>query len=107
MDSPDWNAMLQGLLSHTSLTAIIMDTLRFNTIAQELVSNTNLTAFIKSEIKRERDAENLAQCNKYALFMWNFSRAEGEVVYWSMLVLILICLIASSLTLPSPIQHQK
>jgi hypothetical protein len=49
----------------------------------------------------------LAQCKKYALFMWNFSRAEGEVVYWSMLVLILICLIASSLTLPSPIQHQK
>jgi hypothetical protein len=84
MNFPDWNAMLQGLLS-----------------------NTNLTAIIKTEIKRERDAEQLAQCQKYALFMWGFSRAEGEVVYWSMLVLILSCLIASSLRLPSPIQHQK
>jgi hypothetical protein len=107
MDSPDWNAMLQGLLSNTNLTAIIVDNLSLNTIAQELVSNTNLTAIIKSDIKRERDAENLAQCKKYALFMWNFSRAEGEGVYWSMLVLILICLGVSTIMYDKTCRHSK
>jgi hypothetical protein len=99
--------MLQGLLSNTNLTAVIVDNLNLNIIAHELVSNTDLTAIIKTEIKRERDAENLAQCKRYALFMWNLSRAAGEGVYWLMLVLILSCMIVSSLTRPSPIQHQE
>jgi hypothetical protein len=84
MDSPDWNIMLQGLLS-----------------------NTNLTAIIKTEVKRERDAENLAQCKKYAMFMWDFSRAKAELVYWSMLLLILTCLAVSTIMYDKTCMHSK
>jgi hypothetical protein len=107
MDSPDWNAMLQGLLRNTNLTAIIADNLNFNTIAQELVSETNLIAIINTEIKRDQDAENLSKCKRYAVFMSDLSRAAGEGVYWLMMVLILSCMIVSSLANSSTIQHQK
>jgi hypothetical protein len=84
MDSPDWNAMLQGLLS-----------------------NTNLTAIIKIQLNQEQNFENLAQCKRYALFAWSLSRAGGEAVYWSCLAGILICLMASTSTLISEKQHHK
>jgi hypothetical protein len=85
----------------------MMDSLNYTTIVQGLLSESNLTTVIEANAEQRHAAEQLAKCHQYARFMENISRGWGEIIYWSLLALILFCLITSAWTYSYTEQHYK